>query len=488
MAASSRYAPSRASGWALRPIGARAAELRSLVVPALIAVVAGAILLHFALGQSVVVLAIPAAIGAAVLTAKRPAAVTLAVFCLSGAIGTLTAFTPLPVTKLVDLLLLGMWLGVAGTYLTGRAERRAWLWPALIAPGLYLGITAVEVLLTSPVSLGITAFRAASWYLAAFVLVALAPWSEHTHTRIAHGITVVGLLVGAYCCFRWLAGDSVKETIAARQAQPGVPPSVQARFFGSFLSANQLAGWSGAMIPFCMAAAISWRGRWRVFATLAIPALAIPLLASTVRTGALAAGAGVAVVILLAMLSRGTRGRIAAALVALVAAGVIGAGAYDLTVGGSGAQTTRFANILSPEQDVAYTKRQQRWSEAWTDIQNHPWGHGLGTSGGAAVYTASGPVVTPYIDSSYLVVGLQQGLPIMLLYIFALVSLLVALARRSNLIADPQGASLAIGACGTLVALLILFYAGLYSEGAYIAGAWLIVGLGVAQITVQRSR
>ena len=27
----------------------------------------------------------------------------------------------------------------------------------------------------------------------------------------------------------------------------------------------------------------------------------------------------------------------------------------------------------------AYTLRQQRWSEAWKDIQDHPWGHGLGT-------------------------------------------------------------------------------------------------------------
>lgn len=470
---------------ALHPIAARAADLRPLILPALAATAAGAILLHFALGQSIVVLAIPAAIAGAVLTARRPAVATLAVFFLSGAIGTLTAFTPLPVTKLVDLLLLAMWLGVAGTYLTGRTARRAWLWPALIAPGLYLAVTAVEVLLTSPLSVGITAFRAASWYMAAFVLVALAPWSERTHARIARGIAVAALLVGAYCCYRWLAGSSTKETIAARQAQPGVPPSVQARFFGSFLSANQLAGWAGTMIPFCMAAAISWRGRWRLFATLAIPALAIPLLASTVRTGALAAGAGVAVVIMLALMSRGTRGRIAAALVALLAAGIIGAGAYDLTVAGSGEQSTRFANILSPEHDVAYTKRQERWSEAWTDIQNHPWGHGLGTSGGAAAQTASGPVITQYIDNSYLVVGLQQGLPIMLLYIFALVSLLVALARRSNLIGDPQRASLAIGACGTLVALMVLFYAGAYSEGAYVAGAWLIVGLGVAQVTVR---
>ena len=76
----------------------------------------------------------------------------------------------------------------------------------------------------------------------------------------------------------------------------------------------------------------------------------------------------------------------------------------------------------------------------------------------------------------------------MLLYIFALVSLLIALARRASLIGDPDRAFLVIAACGTLAAMLILFYAGIYSEGAYIAGAWLIVGLGVAQVTVRTPR
>jgi hypothetical protein len=474
--------------WPVGPAGRRVAELGSWAIAALIAAIAAAVLLVIVIGHSIVLVALPATIAAGVLAVRRPVGVTLTVFVVSGLVGTLTAFTPLPVAGLVDFLLVGLWLGVVGTYLTGRAERRAWLWPALIAPGLYIGITAFEALLTHPVSLGLQGFRAASWYMAAFLLVALAPWSERTHTRLARGITLIALLVGAYCTYRWIGGPSAKETLAAKQAQPGIPPAVQARFFGSFLSANQLAGWTATMIPFCLAAAISRRGRWRLVAVAAIPLLAIPLLASTIRTGALAVAAGVLVVLALALLLRRARGRLAAALVGLLAVGIIGAGAYDLTVGGSGKQSTRFANLLSPEQDLAYTLRQQRWSQAWEDIQEHPWGHGLGTSGGASAKNPNGPVITPYIDSSYLVVGLQQGLLIMLLYIFALVSLLVALARRASLIDHPDRTFLAIGACGTLVALLVLFYAGTYSEGAYIAGAWLIVGLGVAQVTVRTPR
>jgi hypothetical protein len=486
--ASPRYAPSRTPVWALGPASRRAAELRSLAIPALIAAIAGAGLLAIAVDSPIVIVAVPGLIAAAMLAARRPVAMTLTVFVLSGLVGTLTAFTPIPVTGLVDFLLLGLWLSVIGTYLTGRAERRAWLWPALIAPGLYLAITAFEILLTDPPSLGLQAFRAASWYMAAFLLVALAPWSERTHKRIAHGIALIGLLIGAYCTYRWIVGPSVKETLAAKHAQPGIPPAVQARFFGSFLSANQLAGWTATMIPFCLAVAISWRGRWRLVAAAALPLLTIPMLASTIRTGLLAAGAGVLVVLVLAVALRRARGRVGAAIIALLAVGIIGAGAYDLTIGSSGEQSTRFANLLSPEQDLAYTLRQQRWSQAWDDIQEHPWGHGLGTSGGAAARNPNGPVITPYIDSSYLVVGLQQGLPIMLLYVFALVSLLIALARRASLIQDPGRTFLAIGACGTLLAMLVLFYAGVYSEGAYLAGAWLIVGLGVAQITVRTPR
>jgi hypothetical protein len=97
-------------------------------------------------------------------------------------------------------------------------------------------------------------------------------------------------------------------------------------------------------------------------------------------------------------------------------------------------------------------------------------------------------VITQFVDSSYLVVGLQQGLMIMLLYVFALVALLIALARRTSLIMDTNRAFLAIGASGTLAAMLVLFYAGNYSEGAQISAAWLIVGLGVAQVTVRGPR
>ena len=71
-----------------------------------------------------------------------------------------------------------------------------------------MGITAFEVLLTHPISLGLQGFRAASWYMAAFLLVAIAPWSERTHRRIAHGVAVVALLVGAYCTIRWISGGN----------------------------------------------------------------------------------------------------------------------------------------------------------------------------------------------------------------------------------------------------------------------------------------
>jgi O-antigen ligase len=220
-------------------------------------------------------------------------------------------------------------------------------------------------------------------------------------------------------------------------------------------------------------------------ACAAIPVLVVGLYASTVRSGLIAVGVGAAVVIVLLLMTPGARGRKGMAVAAVLAVVAIGVGAYEITVVGNPKQEERFSNLLSPGDDEAWSDRLTRWAVAWDDIQQHPWGHGLGTSGGGAAHNPHGPVVTKQLDSSYLKIGLEQGLPIMLLYAFGLVSLLIALARRASLMRDPQSATLAIGACGTLATMVVLFFASLYNEGTYISGAWLIVGLGVAQVTVR---
>jgi hypothetical protein len=434
--------------------------------------------------QPAIALAVPAAGLGAIACALRPAAAVLTVFALTGTTNTIQTLTPIPNGMLADFLLLGLWLGIVATYLSGRAERSFWLWPALIAPLVYLALTAVGALLVEPVSFGLTAFKAAAWYLAAIVLVAIAPWSREVHRRMAQGIVAIALVVGLYCLFRFLTGPSVQETAAARAAQPGLPVSVQARFFGSWLSANQLAAWVGTVIPFLLVAALAWRGRWRLVAMAALALLAVALFESDVRTGIVAVAAGSAVVFALYLVSPAFPGRLAAGLAGLLAILAIGGGGYALTVGTDDTRADRFSGLLSPGDDKAFNDRLATWEGAFDAMGEEPWGYGLGAAGGVAETNQRASVVSAYLDSSYIKVGLEQGFLVMVLYVGALGLLLAALGLRATRTRDRQSAMLMIGACGSLAAVLPMFYAGLYSEGLPILAAWLIVGLGVSQVTI----
>jgi hypothetical protein len=465
-----------------RPIPA-AGSLRSaapLALLVLFALLAAAILTS----QPRFAIAVPAAAIGAVACAWRPTVAVLAIFVLTATTNTLPALTPIPNGPLTDFLLAGLWLGVVGTYLSGRAERSFWLWPALIATILYLTLTGIEALMVSPVSYGLTAFKAAAWYMSGILLVAAAPWSADTHRRIARGIVVVSIVVGLYSLYRFLGAPSPEETAAARVAQPGLAPSVQARFFGSWLTANQLAGWVATVLPLLVALGLAWRGRWRLLALAAVVPLAIALFDSDVRTGIIAVGVGALVVFTLYLVTPAFPGRLAAGVAGLMIAIAIGAAGYGLTVGTSGERADRFSGILSPGQDKAFSDRQQTWAAAFEDMKQTPWGHGLGSAGGVAVTNGNQSVSSNILDSSYIKVGLEQGFLIMVLYVGAMVILLLALALRATRSTNRQSAALMIGACGSLAAALVLFYTGLYSEGLPILATWLIVGLGVSQVTI----
>lgn len=434
--------------------------------------------------QPTIAIAIPAAAVGAIACALRPAAAVVTVFLLTGTTNVLPSLTPIPSGLLADFLLVGLWLGVIATYLAGRAERSLWLWPGLLAPLIYLGLTAAEALMVEPISYGVTAFKAAAWYLSAVVLVAAAPWSRDVHRRIARGVVVVSALVGLYCLYRWLGEPSLSETAAARAAQPGLAPSVQERFFGAWLTANQLAGWTASVIPFLLVVGLAWRGRWRWLALGAILPLSIALFESDVRTGIVAVGVGVVVVFALYLVTPAFPGRLAAGAAAIAIAASVAAAGYALTVGTSAERAERYSAILDPSDDKAFSDRERTWAVALDDMAENPWGHGLGTAGGVAVTNHREAVVSNILDSSYIKVGLEQGFLIMVLFIGGLALLLFALALRATRSTDRQSAALMIGGCGALAAMLVLFYTGLYSEGLPIVAGWLIVGLGVSQVTV----
>ena len=74
--------------------------------------------------NALLVVAVPAGVVAGIACRRRPEIAILALFAIASAFGVIDAFTPIPPSKLADLLLAGLWLGVAWRRIAG-GERSA---------------------------------------------------------------------------------------------------------------------------------------------------------------------------------------------------------------------------------------------------------------------------------------------------------------------------------------------------------------------------
>ena len=436
------------------------------------------------LGAPLMALALPAAGLGTMLALARPAAVACVVLFLTGFIGTIIAHTGIPAESLARALFLCLWIAVVALYATGRANGRVWVWPGLAIPVLYLAVTAIGIFLAENRGAALAGVSSSAWYMSAFLLIAIAPWRPETIMRIVKGVVLVAAAVGLYAVFRKIVGSSADEITLAR-ASNAVRASEPLRFFGSFLGPQQLAAWSAAAIPFLLGLALGWQGRWRGMATVGVALCTFAVFASDVRTGVAAAVAGVAVVLLLFQVCRAFKGpRLATGLVAAVCLAAVAGAGYAITISGSDASSERFENLLSPGEDPAYQERTARWGDAIDEINARPFGHGLGTAGHAGltqnITNLAGPI---NLDSSYLKIGLEQGYPILVLFVVALLALLVGIARRAAASRDRWRAALGIAACGTLATEIVLFYGSTYVEGFPVLFGWMLIGLGTAPFT-----
>lgn len=436
-------------------------------------------------GAPLYLLALPALVVGTAVSLARPAETVVGILVLGGFIGTIIAFLGLPVDALAGAGLGCLWLAVLGLHLSGHARVRLWLWPALIPFVLYGLVSAAQMATSDSLTYAFADFRITVWYMLAVPLLALAPWDARTFRRIALGLVALALAVGLYALYRYVVGPSPEEFVLARNSIQRIAASVPIRFFGSFLSAFQLAAWCATAIPLLLAVAFAARRWWRLAAVAAIGLLTFATFASDVRTGLVALIAGAAVTLALLIASRAFASRrIAASFLALIGAVLVGGGAYAAVVAGDEATSDRFAKILNPTEDFAFQERLTRWEEALKVVDEQPFGHGLGTQGHVGQNENPAGQTGPFnLDSAYLKVGIQQGYLVMILFALAQLALLAALAHRAILTRDPWRAALGVGAAGTLVAQMILFFNGIYSEGVTALSAWIVIGLGCAQFT-----
>ena len=429
---------------------------------------------------------VPAAILAGAVAASRaPVATALTVAAITGAYGGVEAYTSIKHGVAVDFLLLSLWLAAAWSLARGGQPARAWIWPGVIGIGAYLLLTLLSVGFADDTTAALRSFRSSGWYAMSFLLVAYAPWPPGGLKRLTRGLLVVALAVSAYALLRWQIGASPEETeLAARTSYTNYLDG-ELGVVGSFTSRKELAAWGALVLPLCVSYALAMRDGWRAVAGAAAIACAGAVFVTEVRVGLVAALLGVAVTLILLQLAPGLPGaRLGIGAVGLIAAVVVGAGAFALTTSGDETSRQRFENILTPENDPSVQARLFKWRTAVKEIDERPFGHGLGTAGiaqirdGRFLNTASLD-----LDSGYLKVAYEQGLFLAVLYALAIAALLVGLVLRVLSTQARTGVALGAAGCGALTALLVLMAAGTYQEGLPALAAWLVVGLGVSQFS-----
>ena len=475
-----------AGGYKVQGIAAVSGRsLRALLALGGIAVAAGGTALvldaNYQVGLGILGVAV-----AAIAAARFPASCVTAVALLSGAYGSLTAFSGFAVGPAADLILGGLWVSVLWRLATGERPRW-WVPPAMMAIVAYLCLTAIEISFAASGTIGVQSFRASAWYLAAGVLVAYAPWSQATRRRMVNGVLAVAVVVGAYALYRWVVGAAPEEAQLAKVSSYTNTLDGQLGLVGSFTSRHELGGWCAIATPFAFALALTLRGRWRVVAILAAAVCTFALIASETRAALVAVVPALALILLLYQFSRGFPGLHLGATVAAAVA-ILGIGALQFTgaTGDSTRAKSHFQLILTPKQDPAYKRRMYKWNTALADISRHPLGKGLGTAGRVQQKYGRFLNVASYnVDNSYLKMALEQGFWVMAFFIAALVALLFSLCRRALLEPDRERAGIAIGGAAALLSMGLLMIFAVYIEGLPALFAWLLVGLGVGAVATR---
>jgi O-antigen ligase len=461
------------------PYRARGLRGASVVVVSAIGALVFAVAIQV---QPLIGLAIPAVFAVSFACSRYPAAALIAVLALCGIFGSLKAFTGLSATAAADLLLAGLWGALLYRIATKGVRPPGWLWPGVVVLTAYVALTGLEILAAETIQLGFDSFRIAAWHISVIPLIVYAGWTRITYERVARGAVVVAGLVAAYAAFRWLSGPAQAELEFAEQVTgPFNLIGGDLAVFGSFSSRLQLAFWSAAMLPFCVACAFTFRGWWRRIAIAASATLVIPLLVSQGRTGLIGAAIGLLLVLSLGPLLRGFPGvRLGVTVAAAGSALLVGVIAFNMTVGSSPETRDRYVRILNPETDVAYSQRLLKWDLTLDEIEEHPFGQGLGTAGVVGLEHQRTVNVALYnTESSYLRIAFEQGFLVMGLFILGSLALLAGLLRHALTNRDRLRAGLALGSAGTLLSTLVIFTTGEYIDDPSALAVWIVVALGV---------
>jgi O-antigen ligase len=316
-----------------------------------------------------------------------------------------------------------------------------------------------------------------------FIAIAYRDWTRQQLHRLAGAILIISTGVGAYATLRWLTGPTGAENKLLQNAGDyanTINATGGNRVIGSFPNGPALGFWAATALPFCLALVLfgSRRMRW---AALGLPLLVVGVLGSGSRASLVSAGVGTLLVLALALFARAEpRQQVTVVGGAMLVMAVFGGFLFSRVVADNPAKVARYANILTPGNDASFAGRIDKWTAVVTAVDTHPIGFGIGTAspGGPRIRFPS--KAADNVDSAYMQVAYEQGIPVMVLYIVALLVLLVGLARRGRVARDRFHAGLQIGAAGAFVAFIIVCVAGQFQFDLIATGVWIMAALGVA--------
>jgi hypothetical protein len=466
-------------------------SLRRPLATAAIAATCAAVVFGFALitrDQPLIGAAVPLVLVVSLACARWPAAAVAALIFLSGTYGSLKAFGIVPAGPMVDLVLSALVVSVVISQLLNRREQPWWLWPGVAILCLYIAITFLEIATSSSLAVGIKSFSYQAWYMVLVPLLGLAGWRLRTYFRIYHSLLAIAFLVSAYAVFRQITGPAASEQALGLQSA-GVFNTVggDLKLLGSFPNRHELAFWATTAAPFALAATlIDPKAKWKLVGALTVLFCLTAAYATDVRAAlpALVAGGGT-VVVLNQIAGRGRGTVLAQTMAAIAMAATAGAVLFTVVVG---PDSSRYSAILSPSGDPSWENHLTKWEAALQDLHGHPFGLGLGTAGRLAEQKA-GPFVTVgtyAIDSSYLKIAYEEGFPVLVIFVLAIIALLVELLRRSVRARSPGVRALAIGAAGSLVAALPMWVTGQYMESLDTLFLWTALGSAIGAIAAER--
>jgi O-Antigen ligase len=469
---------------------ARLQPLRVATLLAAIVLVAHLLADRLTAGDSAL-LALPALVVTAAILRRRPLIAVVVLIVISGAYGDLIAYWAFPYQKTAQLILGGALLALAWQAFIAGRDYSVRLSASLLLITVYVYWTFGQTVLDHSNGAAWKGFFSSGWYMVAALVIAVAGWRREQHDRAAKILLVVIVAVGGYAVYRWIVGVSVTE-FSFYGSQPFNYVGTKLKLLGSFPGGQDLGGWTAIVIPFCLAAALAFRDRWRVIALLGAGLCAIALVGSQTRVAVPAVAFGSLCVLLLYQRSHAFRGvRIGTTVTALALMLALGAVAYGVTGGSQDTSSHGYATLLHPtdRRDQSVSQRFYKWQTAVRDLRDHPFGYGIGTANansfGLVPHVLS--IGAYNVDNGYLRVALEQGFVVMILYAALLLFLVLDLARAGIRATSPVSAGIAIGAAGAAVSFAILLIAGAFQDGPRALPLWILAGLGLAQYTTRRS-